>query len=160
MQGAGAALGADLAAQLAAAVAVAVAGGPITIVLAAIAAAAYLIYTHWDEIKVLMTDVWNGAKWQWEIFKESVMAGINMIKSNWQQLVALLSNPIMGSVKIAYDGLTGGFANKMPGNNGGSRTFNQNVTVNGAKSPQATADAVRNTSRTGFNLLSPRVEAR
>ena len=176
--------------------AVAAAGGPITLVLAAIALAAYLIYTHWDEIKTTVIECWRGAQWQWSVFKEdlmagianlmalwqdfkqraidiwnaalsawnafksSVMSGIDAIKSNWGQLAALLSNPIMGSVKMAYDGANGkGLLGSVLGGNrsGGSNTSNS---VTNHFAPMTPAQQGATAARAASPFLSPRVEVR
>ena len=171
-------------------------GVPVLIALALIAAAVWLIYTYWDDIKALLLDVWNGAKWQWETFKEdvlagvenlkakweefkqkaidiwnaaltawnafksSVMTGIDAIKSNWGQLAALLSNPIMGSVKMAYDGANGkGLLGSVLGGNrsGGSNTSNS---VTNHFAPMTPAQQGATAARAASPFLSPRVEVR
>ena len=175
--------------------AVAAAGGPITLVLALIAAAAYLIYTHWDEIKTTVIECWRGAQWQWSVFKEDLMAGIaklmalwqdfkqraidiwngalaawnafksnvitgiEAIKSNWMQLASLLANPITGSVKMAYDGMTGGYGGKVIGGGRGSSNNTSN-TVNNHFAPMSSAQQGATAARAASPFLNPRVEVR
>ena len=176
--------------------AVAAAGGPITLVLALIAAAAYLIYTHWDEIKNTVIECWRGAQWQWSVFKEDLMAGIaklmalwqdfkqraidiwnaaqsawnafkssvisgiDLIKSNWSQLAALLANPIMGSVKMAYDGANGkGLLGSVLGGNRSSGGSTSNSVTNHF-APMTPAQQGATAARAASPFLNPRVEVR
>ena len=176
--------------------AVAAAGGPITLVLAAIALAAYLIYTHWDEIKNTVIECWRGAQWQWSVFKEDLMAGIaklmalwqdfkqraidiwnaaqsawnafkssvisgiDLIKSNWSQLAALLANPIMGSVKMAYDGANGkGLLGSVLGGNRSSGGSTSNSVTNHF-APMTPAQQGATAARAASPFLNPRVEVR
>lgn len=137
---------------------VALAGGPVTLVIAAIAAAVWLIYTYWDDIKNLVQIVWAVAKATWEAFKVSVLIGIDAIKSKWQDIVAFMSNPIFGTVKMAYEGMTTGFGDKMTSQNGGNRTTTNTIQNNFA--PMTAAQQGATAARTAAPLLNSRVESR
>lgn len=61
--------------------------GPIGLIVAAVAAAAYLIISNWEAIKKVA-----GGVWEW--IKNAVVGVFNWIKNNWPLLLAIISGPL------------------------------------------------------------------
>lgn len=61
--------------------------GPIGLIIAAVAAAAYLIISNWEAIKKVA-----GGVWEW--IKNAVVGVFNWIKNNWPLLLAIISGPL------------------------------------------------------------------
>ena len=129
-----------------------IAGGPIVWAIAAIAAACYLVYKYWDDIKAAAIAAWNSAKGAWEGFKAAVFSGINWLIGKWTEFKNMLANPLTAVVNFVTNG-QGTAQGKMQGyggGRGGNYTFNQNVQVNGAKSPATTGKAVASSAKSSF----------
>lgn len=109
-----ASLGTLIAAQLSAAAATTAAMAPYILITAAIAAVIAIIVLcvkHWDEIKEavgnamksIVEKVQNGAEKVKEFFEKI----INFFTENWQSLLLLLVNPIVGGFKLLYENCEG-----------------------------------------------------
>lgn len=61
--------------------------GPIGLIVAAVAAATYLIISNWDTVKSFVVGVWDSVK-------DAVASAFNWIKDNWPLLLAILTGPI------------------------------------------------------------------
>lgn len=86
---------------------VALGGGPILLIIAAIAAAAFLIYKYWDNIKVFFIKLWDNVKrifsatWNWikNMFLNYTPQGL--IIKHWAKIAALFSD-IWNKVKAVF----------------------------------------------------------
>lgn len=84
------------AAGIAAAIPWIIAFAPVIAIIAAVAAAAYLIVSNWGVITKFMGDLWDGVL--------NVVNGfINWIRGNWPLLLAIITGPIGLAVKFVID---------------------------------------------------------
>ena len=134
---------------------------PIGIVVAAIVAGAYLVWTNWDRIIGFLKAAWQGAK-------DSLMGVVNGIKQYWDDLKNSVINNVneiidaanrLPFVDIGHIGGVAGGAGSTASpvtsqGAGASSSFTNNVTVN-ATTPQAVDRAVspnfaRQTATAGY----------